>query len=76
MMTAEEIEKTLRAAFPDAEIVVEDLAGDGDHFACEVVSETFRGVPRVKQHKLVYEAFGDRVGTELHALAVKTRIPA
>lgn len=75
MMTADEIEKTLRAAFPDAEIVVEDLAGDGDHFACEVVSETFRGVPRVKQHKLVYEAFGNRVGTELHALAVKTRTP-
>lgn len=75
MMTAEEIEKTLRGAFPDAEIVVEDLAGDGDHFACEVVSEKFRGVPRVKQHKLVYEAFGNRVGTELHALAVKTRTP-
>lgn len=75
MMTAEEIEKTLRGAFPDAEIVVEDLAGDGDHFACEVVSERFRGVPRVKQHKLVYEAFGSRVGTELHALAVKTRTP-
>ncbi|MCX5615677.1 BolA family transcriptional regulator [Bombella sp. TMW 2.2559] len=74
-MTAEEIEKTLRGAFPDAEIVVEDLAGDGDHFACEVVSERFRGVPRVKQHKLVYEAFGSRVGTELHALAVKTRTP-
>lgn len=75
MMTANEIEKTLRAAFPDAEIVVEDLAGDGDHFACEVVSEVFRGLPRVKQHKLVYDAFGDRVGTELHALAVKTRAP-
>lgn len=75
MMTADEIEKTLRAAFPDAEIMVEDLAGDGDHFACEVISETFRGVPRVRQHKLVYEAFGNRVGTELHALAVKTRTP-
>ncbi|MCX5617570.1 BolA family transcriptional regulator [Bombella sp. TMW 2.2543] len=74
-MTADEIEKTLRAAFPDAEIMVEDLAGDGDHFACEVISETFRGVPRVRQHKLVYEAFGNRVGTELHALAVKTRTP-
>ncbi|MCX5614058.1 BolA family protein [Bombella saccharophila] len=74
-MTAEEIEKTLRTAFPGAQIVVEDLAGDGDHFACEVVSDVFRGLSRVKQHKLVYDAFGDRVGTELHALAVKTRAP-
>lgn len=75
MMTVNEIEKALRAAFPNAEIVVEDLAGDGNHFACEVVSDVFRGLPRVKQHKLVYDAFGDRVGTELHALAVKTRAP-
>ncbi|MCT6856068.1 BolA family protein [Bombella pollinis] len=74
-MTVNEIEKALRAAFPNAEIVVEDLAGDGNHFACEVVSDVFRGLPRVKQHKLVYDAFGDRVGTELHALAVKTRAP-
>lgn len=75
MVTVNEIEKALRAAFPNAEIVVEDLAGDGNHFACEVVSDVFRGLPRVKQHKLVYDAFGDRVGTELHALAVKTRAP-
>lgn len=75
MMTVNEIEKALRAAFPNAEIVVEDLAGDGNHFACEVVSDVFRGLTRVKQHKLVYDAFGDRVGTELHALAVKTRAP-
>ncbi|MUG04603.1 BolA/IbaG family iron-sulfur metabolism protein [Bombella sp. ESL0378] len=74
-MTVNEIEKALRAAFPNAEIVVEDLAGDGNHFACEVVSDVFRGLTRVKQHKLVYDAFGDRVGTELHALAVKTRAP-
>lgn len=74
-MSAEEIEQTIRAAFPDAQIQVEDLAGDGDHYACEVVSEVFRGIPRVKQHKLVYDAFGGRVGTELHALAVKTRTP-
>ncbi|GBQ07800.1 MULTISPECIES: BolA family protein [Saccharibacter] len=74
-MPATEIERTIRDAFPDAQITVQDLAGDGDHYACEVVSEAFRGVPRVKQHQMVYAAFGGRVGTELHALAVKTRTP-
>lgn len=74
-MPAAEIERTIREAFPDAQITVQDLAGDGDHYACEVVSETFRGMPRVRQHQMVYAAFGGRVGTELHALAVKTRAP-
>ncbi|MXV44267.1 BolA/IbaG family iron-sulfur metabolism protein [Saccharibacter sp. 17.LH.SD] len=74
-MSATEIERTIREAFPDAQITVQDLAGDGDHYACEVVSESFRGVPRVRQHQMVYNAFGGRVGTELHALAVKTRTP-
>lgn len=74
-MSATEIERTIRAALPDARITIEDLAGDGDHYACTVVSESFRGLPRVRQHKLVYDAFGDRMGTELHALALRTGTP-
>lgn len=74
-MSAAEIERTILAALPGAQITITDLAGDGDHYACEVVSESFRDLPRVRQHKLVYDAFGDRMGTELHALSVKTRTP-
>ncbi|QDH15797.1 BolA family protein [Oecophyllibacter saccharovorans] len=74
-MSAQEIERTIRSAIPDAQITVTDLAGDGDHYACEVVSEQFRGLPRVRQHKMVYDAFGGRMGTELHALSVQTRTP-
>ncbi|CAI9120843.1 BolA family transcriptional regulator [Brytella acorum] len=74
-MTPQEIERTILVAIPDATIAIEDLAGDGDHYACTVTSEVFRGLPRVRQHKLVYDAFGDRMGTELHAMALKTVTP-
>ncbi|WP_367160003.1 BolA family transcriptional regulator [Kozakia baliensis] len=74
-MTAGEIERTIKAALPDANITIEDLAGDGDHYACTITSEAFRGLTRVRQHKLVYDAFGDRMGTELHAMALKTQTP-
>ncbi|GAP24367.1 BolA family protein [Gluconobacter frateurii NBRC 101659] len=74
-MSAAEIERTILAAIPDAEITIQDLAGDGDHYACTVVSETFQGLSRVRQHKLVYDAFGNRMGTELHAMALKTLTP-
>lgn len=74
-MTPQEIERTILVAIPDARIAIEDLAGDGDHYACTVTSEVFRGLPRVRQHKLVYDAFGDRMGTELHAMALKTVTP-
>ncbi|AOX16880.1 BolA family protein [Kozakia baliensis] len=74
-MTAGEIERTIKAALPDANITIEDLAGDGDHYACTVTSEAFHGLTRVRQHKLVYDAFGDRMGTELHAMALKTQTP-
>ncbi|GBQ13900.1 BolA family protein [Swaminathania salitolerans] len=74
-MSAEEIERTIRAALPDAVITIEDLAGDGDHYAATVVSAAFAGLPRVRQHKLVYDAFGGRMGTELHALALRTQAP-
>ena len=74
-MAASEIEALIKAALPDARVTVEDLAGDGDHYAATVVSETFRGIPRVKQHQIVYAALRGRMGGELHALALQTSAP-
>ena len=74
-MAAEEIETLIREGIPDAVIEITDLAGDGDHYAARVVSESFRGLPRIKQHQRVYEALGGRMGTELHALKLTTAIP-
>lgn len=75
-MQISELEACLRAAFPDAEINIDDLAGDGDHYRARIVSTAFKGLPRVKQHQLVYSALGGRVGGELHALALETSAPA
>ena len=74
-MPAAEIEAMIRAALPDALVEITDLAGDGDHYAARVVSAAFVGLPRVKQHKLVYEALGGRMGGELHALQLTTAVP-
>ena len=74
-MQAAEIKSLIEAAIPDAKVVIEDLAGDGDHYAASVVSETFRGISRVKQHQIVYAALRGRVGGELHALALQTSAP-
>jgi len=74
-MAATEIESLIKAALPDATVRVEDLAGDGDHYAATVVSEQFRGLPRVRQHQLVYAALRGRMGGELHALALQTSAP-
>ncbi|MHA1547556.1 MAG: BolA/IbaG family iron-sulfur metabolism protein [Alphaproteobacteria bacterium] len=74
-MTAGDIEALIRAALPDAKIVIRDLAGDGDHYAAEVVSETFRGMTRVEQHKIVYDALQGKMGGALHALALQTSAP-
>jgi stress-induced morphogen len=71
-MAANEIERLIREAIPDAEVTITDLAGDGDHYAARVVSATFEGVPRVKQHQRVYAALGGRMGGELHALQLET----
>jgi len=71
-MPIHELENSLRAAFPDAEIVIEDLAGDGDHYKARIVSTAFRGLSRVRQHQLVYAALKGRMGGELHALALET----
>ena len=74
-MAADQIETLIRAGIPDARIEIVDLAGDGDHYEARVVSESFRGQPRVKQHQRVYEALGGRMGTELHALKLSTAAP-
>ena len=75
-LAADDLEGRLRAAFPDAQIVITDLAGDNDHYAAHVVSESFRGLTRVAQHKAVYAALGGRMGGELHALQLTTAIPS
>jgi len=74
-MAAEEIEAMIRAAIPDAQVEITDLAGDGDHYAARVVSESFRGLPRVQQQRRVYEALGGRMGGVLHALQLTTACP-
>lgn len=74
-MAAEEIERLIAAALPDAEVTIRDLAGDGDHYAAHVVSPAFVGKTRVAQHKLVYDALGGRMGGELHALQLTTAVP-
>ena len=74
-MAASEIEALIRAALPDAEVEIRDLAGDGDHYAARVVSSAFAGLNRIKQHQLVYRALGGRVGNELHALQLETAAP-
>ncbi len=75
-MPAADIETLIRAALPDAEIAITDLAGDGDHYSAHVVAESFRGKTRVAQHKLVYEALGGRMGGLLHALQLTTAVPS
>jgi stress-induced morphogen len=74
-MAADEIAGLIKAGIPDAEVEITDLAGDGDHYAAKVVSETFRGIPRVRQHQKVYEALGGRMGGVLHALQLTTAVP-
>jgi stress-induced morphogen len=74
-MPAAEIEALIRAALPDAEVAIEDLAGDGDHYLARVTSSAFAGKSRIQQHKLVYEALGGRMGGELHALQLMTAVP-
>jgi stress-induced morphogen len=74
-MAAEDIETLIRQGIPDARVEITDLAGDGDHYSARVVAESFRGMPRVKQHQRVYEALGGRMGGVLHALQLTTAIP-
>jgi stress-induced morphogen len=75
-MAAQEIEALIRQGIPDALVEITDLAGDGDHYAARVVSESFRGLPRIRQHQAVYAALGGRMGGVLHALQLTTAAPA
>lgn len=74
-MSAAEIERRIKAKLPDARIELTDLAGDNDHWAAHVVSAAFKGLPRVRQHQLVYDAFGGQMGNVLHALQLTTAAP-
>ncbi len=74
-MAADQIEAMIRAALPDAEVAITDLAGDGDHYSAHVVSAAFAGKSRVAQHQLVYKALGGRMGGDLHALQLTTAVP-
>ena len=74
-MAASDIEQLIRAGIPDAEVSIRDLAGDGDHYAARVVSKSFGGMSRVRQHQAVYSALGGRVGGALHALQLETAVP-
>ncbi len=74
-MNPGDIEGMIKTALPDAQVRIEDLRGDGDHYAAYIVSEAFRGKTRVQQHQMVYEALQGRMGNELHALALQTSAP-
>jgi stress-induced morphogen len=75
-MDATEIEALIKASLPDAKVEIQDLRGDGDHYAALVVSSAFRGKNRVQQHQMVYQALKGRMGGALHALALQTSTPA
>ncbi|KJS20141.1 MAG: hypothetical protein VR78_02210 [Hoeflea sp. BRH_c9] len=74
-MNADDIEKLIKVGIPDAKVTIRDLAGDGDHYAAEVVAESFRGKSRVQQHQMVYNALQGNMGGVLHALALQTSVP-
>ena len=74
-MEAATIEKMIREGIPDATVRIEDLRGDGDHYAAYVTSAAFEGKTRVQQHQMVYNALQDKMGGELHALALQTSVP-
>ena len=74
-MNAGDIERLIKEALPDAKVTIRDLAGDGDHYAAEVISSAFKGKTRVQQHQMVYAALKGRMGGELHALALQTSAP-
>lgn len=75
-MRQDDLKAMIETAFPDASVAITDLAGDNDHYAAHVISESFRGMTRVAQHKAVYAALGGRMGGELHALQLTTGVPS
>ena len=75
-MSAADIESMIKEAFPDAQVTIEDLRGDGDHYAATVIASAFVGKSRVQQHQMVYAALKGKMGGQLHALALQTSAPA
>ena len=75
-MDAHEIERLIKASFPDAKVEIRDLAGDGDHYAATITSSAFKGKSRVQQHQMVYAALKGNMGGVLHALQLTTQVPA
>lgn len=75
-MTADEIVKKIKKKLPDAEVHLKDLAGDNDHWAAHVISSAFKGLSKIRQHQLVYDAFNGQMGNVLHALQLTTSIPS
>ena len=74
-MDAAEIESLIKEALPDAKVTIEDLRGDGDHYAAQVVSQAFAGKSRVQQHRMVYQALKGKMGGQLHAFTFQTAVP-
>ena len=75
-MELNEIESLIREGIPGAQVTIEDLRGDGNHYSALVVSSTFSGKSRIEQHRMVYDALQGRMGEELHALVLQTDVPA
>ena len=73
-MSQKQIEILIKESIPDSQIFIEDLKGDGDHYSATIISKNFIGKSRIEQHKMVYDALGGKMGNELHALMIKTRI--
>ena len=74
-MSANEIEELILKTFPNAKITIDDLRGDGDHYAAQIITEEFKGKTRVQQHQMIYNAMEGKVGKELHAFALNTSAP-
>ena len=74
-ITISEIQQLIQTAIPDAILQIDDLAGDGDHYAVHVTSASFAAKSRIQQHQMVYQALGTRVGKQLHALSIRTSLP-
>jgi stress-induced morphogen len=75
MPTSDELQQRIETALPGSVVAVEDTTGGGDHFRAEIVSESFAGLSRIQQHKLVYDVFGAEIGGSIHALSIKTSTP-
>ena len=73
-MNKETIEKLIKDSIPDADVLIEDLRGDGDHYSATVISKTFKGKSKIEQHQMVYNSLHGKMGNELHALMLKTKL--